>query len=108
MIFKRLLFLFSFYVLCLPTANVVGQTVIDSISPQTTDSIPVEPLVQTTPSNAIDAPVNYHANDSIVFTKDGSCFLYGEGNIVYKQERPIELTAELIHGNGQSTCMQSD
>ncbi len=97
MIYKRLLFLFSFYVLCLPTANVVGQTVIDSISPQTTDSIPVEPLVQTTPSNAIDAPVNYHANDSIVFTKDGSCFLYGEGNIVYKQERPIELTAELIH-----------
>lgn len=43
--------------------------------------------------NALDAPVNYQAKDSMVMTAGNMAYLYGEGNVKYQQ---IELQAEEI------------
>ncbi len=44
----------------------------------------------------LEAEVQYQARDSIVFLMDGTGFLYGEGQVKYMQEKPIELQAEYI------------
>jgi hypothetical protein len=93
---NRLLRILTLCLLCFPIAKVIGQVVLDSVATQTTDSV-VLPIQPTTSKNSIDAPIDYHANDSIVFTENGICYMYGSGNIVYKQEKPIELQAERIH-----------
>ena len=67
---------------------------------EVSDSIHAEtvPIISasTQKKQAIDAPIHYKANDSIVFYGSGNGFLYGEGNLRYEQTRPIELKAGLI------------
>lgn len=57
--------------------------VIDSAKPDST-SLPKE-------KGALDAPVTYEANDSVVFNQDSSLSLFGNGKVNYQQ---IELTSE--------------
>ena len=45
---------------------------------------------------ALEAPVTYEANDSILFTQAGWGHLYGQGKVNYQQ---IELTADVISMN---------
>ena len=61
--------------------------------------------VNTKKKGAIDAPIHYKANDSIVFYGSGKGFLYGEGNVRYEQARPIELKADLIQMNMDSNTV---
>lgn len=70
----------------------VEQEVPDSVYAETVPTT----SVNTKKKGAIDAPIHYKANDSIVFYGTGNGFLYGEGNLRYEQTRPIELKAGLI------------
>ncbi|MCB9071723.1 MAG: LPS-assembly protein LptD [Prevotellaceae bacterium] len=60
-----------------------------------TETVPIT-STSTQKASAIDAPIHYKANDSIVFYGSGNGFLYGDGNVRYDQTRPIELKAGLI------------
>ena len=59
----------------------------------------------TKKKGAIDAPINYKANDSIVFFGTGTGFLYGNSNVRYQQAHPIELQADLIRMNMDSNTV---
>ena len=52
--------------------------------------------------DALDAPVFYEANDSIVFTKAGFAHLYGEAKVNYQR---IELTSGVISMNMDSSTV---
>ncbi len=71
----------------------VDSTKVDSLS---TDS------VQKKKKSALDAPVAYEANDSIVFTEDGFAHLFGAGKVNYEK---IELTADAISMNMDSSTV---
>ena len=60
-----------------------------------TDSVPKK-------KNALDAPVDYQAKDSIVMTAGNWAYLFGEGNVKYQQ---IELQAEKIEMNMDSSIV---
>ena len=49
---------------------------------------------------AIEAPVEYTSNDSIVWTAENMAYLYGSGNVKYQD---IELAAEYIQMNMDSS-----
>lgn len=53
----------------------------------------------------IDAPVEYKASDSLVFTAKGIGYLYGGGEVVYKQRRPMQITADYIVFNSDSNTV---
>jgi lipopolysaccharide assembly outer membrane protein LptD (OstA) len=63
---------------------------------QPADSIPVLPEKKS----AIDAEITYQAADSIVFFVNGKAFLYGSGQVNYKE---IELQADFIEIDMDST-----
>lgn len=44
----------------------------------------------------IDAKIDYQSRDSIVLWRNGTGFLYGEGEAIYELDRPIQLNAEHI------------
>ncbi|MCD8293175.1 MAG: LPS-assembly protein LptD, partial [Prevotellaceae bacterium] len=70
------------------------------------DSLAADTLEQPAKkSDALDAPVDYEATDSIVFTQDGYANLYGEGKVLYKQKRPIQLEADVITMNIDSSTV---
>ena len=73
------------------------------------DSLPVDSLASdslaadsTHKKDALDAPVIYEANDSIVFTKEGFAHLYGQGKVNYQR---IELTSGVITMNMDSNTV---
>jgi len=65
-----------------------------------TDSLPTDSLqndsTKKSSAEAIDAPVTYESQDSMVWTKGGNAYLYGSGKVNYQN---IELTAERITVN---------
>ena len=76
---------------------------------QATASLPDDTLRQsqqpdTLPRKreALEAPVTYEANDSILFTQAGWGHLYGQGKVNYQQ---IELTADVISMNMDSSTV---
>lgn len=54
--------------------------------------------------DAIDAPVIYTANDSLVWTREGNAYLYGQSNVNYEK---IELTADIISMNLDSNVVHA-
>ncbi|NDW11736.1 LPS-assembly protein LptD [Bacteroides sp. 214] len=52
--------------------------------------------------DGLNAPVEYEANDSIVFTAGGYVHLYGSGKVNYEK---IELTSEIISMNMDSSTV---
>lgn len=67
------------------------------------DSLPADSLNATEQKkNALNAPVTYEANDSIVFTQGGYAHLYGQGKVNYQQ---IELAADVITMNMDSSTV---
>ncbi len=64
------------------------------------DTVQVLPIEKK--KQALDAPVTYEANDSIVFTLGGFAHLYGDGKVNYQK---IELTAEIITMNMDSSTV---
>ncbi len=53
-------------------------------------------------SSALDAPISYRSNDSIVLFANGTGILYGNGDINYKD---IELSADLIEMDMDSSLV---
>ena len=51
---------------------------------------------------AIDAPIDYKANDSIVLLGNGTAFLHGQGNVKYKT---MDLTADFIRAKMDSSTI---
>lgn len=51
---------------------------------------------------ALDAPVEYQASDSIVFTQGGYAHLYGKGKVNYQK---VELKSEIISMNMDSSTV---
>ncbi len=67
------------------------------------DSLRMDSLaMDSTKKEALDAPVVYEATDSIVFTKGGFAYLYGNGKVNYEN---IELTSQLITMNLDSSTV---
>ncbi|MDO4191284.1 MAG: putative LPS assembly protein LptD [Bacteroidales bacterium] len=56
-------------------------------------------------SSMIDAPVEYKAQDSLVFTANGIGYLYGQGEVVYKQRHPMQISADYIEFNSDSNTV---
>lgn len=54
--------------------------------------------------DALDAPVRYVANDSLVWSRGGNAFLYGSGKVNYDK---IELTADIITMNMDSSVVHA-
>ncbi|MCD7978286.1 MAG: LPS-assembly protein LptD [Tannerellaceae bacterium] len=76
----------------------------DSLNLSVTDSVDVASVDSVAPgySTALDAPVEYEAQDSIVMTAGNWAYLFGEGNVKYQQ---IELEAENIEMNLDSSIV---
>ncbi len=55
-------------------------------------------------SDAIDAPVTYESSDSMVWTRGGNAYLYGDGRVNYQK---IELTADIISMNLDSSVVHA-
>lgn len=72
-------------------------------------SLPNDSLAADTASakkdNGLEFPVTYEATDSIVFTQSGFAHLYGDGKVIYQQPKPVELTAEIITMNMDSSTV---
>ena len=49
--------------------------------------------------------MQYESNDSLSFTQNGIATLFGQGKVVYEQSKPIELTAEIITMNMDSSTV---
>lgn len=54
--------------------------------------------------DAVDSPVRYVANDSMVWTRGGNAYLYGSGQVNYEK---IELTADVISMNMDSSVVHA-
>ncbi len=68
--------------------NVQNTQAVDSLNSNLKDSVKTKQK-----SNRIDAEIKYTANDSIVFTGNGTGFLFGESDIKYKN---INLKADFV------------
>lgn len=78
----------------------------DTIIPATdTPDSTAQSIQKRRTNNDIDAPIHYRCNDSIIFYGTGTGFLYGNGKVRYTQERPIELEAEVIRMNMDSSTV---
>lgn len=71
-----------------------------------TDSVKKDSLgkdsVSKKEKKQLDAPVEYQADDSIVFTKEGYAHLYGSGKVKYEK---TELNAQIISMNMDSSTV---
>ena len=74
----------------------------DSLSKLPADSIASDSTEKK--SNAIDAPVIYESNDSMVWVRGGNAYLYGEAKVNYQN---IELTAGTISMNMDSSLVHA-
>ena len=99
--FKSLYLIIILWIGTFFSTYAVEQEVSDSVYAETVPTT----SVNTKKKGAIDAPIHYKANDSIVFYGSGKGFLYGEGNVRYEQARPIELKADLIQMNMDSNTV---
>ena len=99
--FKSLYLIIILWIGTFFSTYAVEQEVPDSVYAETVPTT----SVNTKKKGAIDAPIHYKANDSIVFYGSGKGFLYGEGNVRYEQARPIELKADLIQMNMDSNTV---
>ena len=69
--------------------------VVDTLNLQQKDTIEIDTLAKVKKNqNALEAPVDYSANDSIIFSMDGKkAYLYGQGIVKYQD---IKLQADYI------------
>ena len=75
---------------------------VDSLLPLPADTLSSDTTEKK--SNAIDAPVIYESNDSMVWVRGGNAYLYGEAKVNYQN---IELTAGVISMNMDSSLVHA-
>lgn len=71
------------------------------------DTIPVSvdsTCLKKEQKDAIDAPVFYESDDSMVWSRTGNAYLYGSGKVRYDK---IELTADIIRMNMDSSVVHA-
>ena len=73
--------------------------VVDTLS---TDTVALDSVGGGKKKQALDAPVTYEANDSIVFTEGNLVHLFGDGKVNYEN---IELTSAVITMNMDSSTV---
>ncbi len=80
----------------------------DSLSVDTTLSQPSDTIAADTlkrrDNDAVEAPVTYESNDSMVWTRGGEAYLYGNAKVNYQK---IELTAGIISMNMDSNIVHA-
>lgn len=80
----------------------------DSLSVDTTLSQPTDTIAADTlkrrDNDAVEAPVTYESNDSMVWTRGGEAYLYGNAKVNYQK---IELTAGIISMNMDSNIVHA-
>ena len=79
-------------------------TIIDSSPTTPSDTISSDNVNNKKNKDALDAPVKYVANDSMVWSRGGNAFLYGSGKVNYDK---IELTADIISMNMDSSVVHA-
>ena len=84
----------------LPTGWGMPRHIVQSDSVAVADSI----KAKDEQKDAIDAPVFYESNDSMVWSRTGNAFLYGSGKVRYDK---IELTADIIKMNMDSSVVHA-
>src|SRR5574344_801511 len=82
----------------------VGTAKRDAIKMDTAkvDSLSLDSLSSKKKKTQLNAPVQYSADDSIVFTHDGYAHLYGNGKVSYQK---TELAAQVISMNMDSSTV---
>lgn len=78
---------------------------IDSLTAMPADTIASDTLPKQTEDDALDAPVTYESSDSMVWTRGGDAYLYGNAKVNYEN---IELTAGVISMNMDSSIVHAD
>lgn len=79
----------------------------DSLAGDSPSKLPADSIASDSTekkSNAIDAPVIYESNDSMVWVRGGNAYLYGEAKVNYQN---IELTAGTISMNMDSSLVHA-
>ena len=84
--------------------NIVGDTVAPDSLSQKVDAVPDSVSKKEPKKDAIDAPVFYESSDSMVWSRSGNAFLYGESKVRYDK---IELTANVIKMNLDSSVVHA-
>ncbi|MBR6649435.1 MAG: LPS-assembly protein LptD, partial [Bacteroidaceae bacterium] len=79
-------------------------TIIDSSPTTPSDTLSSDSVNKKKNKDALDAPVKYVANDSMVWSRGGNAFLYGSGKVNYDK---IELTADIISMNMDSSVVHA-
>ena len=79
-------------------------TIIESSLTTPSDTISSDSVNNKKNKDALDAPVKYVANDSMVWSRGGNAFLYGSGKVNYDK---IELTADIISMNMDSSVVHA-
>ena len=72
--------------------------------PASSDTLSTDSTGKKQNKDALDAPVRYVANDSMVWSRGGNAFLYGSGKVNYDK---IELTADIISMNMDSSIVHA-
>ena len=78
--------------------------VVDTLSSRNVAEQSSDTVTPKKNKDAIDAPVRYVANDSMVWTRGGNAYLYGSGQVNYDK---IELTADIISMNMDSSVVHA-
>ncbi len=86
----------SVSVSAVPSDGVIPQELTDSVSQ------PLDTVAPAPKSNQIDAQIQYSAQDSIVFYRDGTGYLHGNGDVKYQN---ISLNAEYIRVSMDSSTL---
>ncbi len=79
-----------------------------------TDSIAVDSLHKndivspTTQNQSLEYPIDIKAEDSIVLYGNGTAFIYGKGQMVYKEASAREITADFISVNMDSNYFHAE
>lgn len=79
-------------------------TIIESSLTTPSDTLSSDSVNKKKNKDALDAPVKYVANDSMVWSRGGNAFLYGAGKVNYDK---IELTADIISMNMDSSVVHA-
>lgn len=83
----------------------IDSIVADSLLTHVPDSVLSDTIKKESENDALNAPVEYESNDSMVWTRGGDAYLYGQAKVQYEK---IELTAGVISMNMDSSIVHAD
>ena len=91
-------------VACHSVLTSAGFFAADTALNASSDTLAADTAKKKKNKDALDAPVRYVANDSLVWSRGGNAFLYGSGKVNYDK---IELTADVISMNMDSSVVHA-